>query len=326
MLASGKNPPTISVVMPVYLGAQHLHELHERLTLVLRSMNLQYELIFVDDRSPDNSWDLIKQLASNDSAVRGVRLSRNFGQHAAVAAGLSKSSGAWVVVMDADLQEPPEEIPTLFRAAMHGYDIVYSRKESLTRLPYWRALGRQTYFALFKILSGRDISEYGMLSMISRRVVNEYVRVREFHQRYLLTLMWLGFDSTTISYKPAQPKSSGYSAARLITLGLQNLMLESTTVRFLPIVLGVCGLLIAASTAALLLPAPHEVWAARTLVALQLAIGLLTLMALGAVIAYLQAILAAVRGRPSFVIRDDTAQPFEASPQETHAPEGEHTG
>ena len=121
--------PEISVVVPVYGCADCLHRLHARLQAVFAAMGDPYEVIFVEDRSPDWSWTALNELAAADPNVRAVRLSRNFGQHAAITAGLAESNGRWTVVMDCDLQDPPEEIPRLYAKALEGYDIVLSRRE-----------------------------------------------------------------------------------------------------------------------------------------------------------------------------------------------------
>ena len=118
----------ISVVVPVYKCAECLRHLHERLDLALAQIPGEHEIIFVDDRSPDESWDILRRLADQDDSVRLVRLSRNFGQHAAITAGIEFARGRWIVVMDCDLQDPPEDIPRLYARAREGVEIVYARR------------------------------------------------------------------------------------------------------------------------------------------------------------------------------------------------------
>src|SRR5438552_3965694 len=119
----------ISVVIPVYQCAGCLTELHTRLKSSLSKMTSSYEIIYVDDCSKDQAWDVIAKLAKNDDTVKALKLSRNFGQHLAITAGLSQSGGEWVVVMDCDLQDPPELIANLYEAAQEGYDIVFARRK-----------------------------------------------------------------------------------------------------------------------------------------------------------------------------------------------------
>src|SRR5438445_9585573 len=116
--------PELSVVVPSYGCLGCLEELCTRLERVLSKMGLSFEVVIVDDRSPDNSWPLTESLARRHPSVRGIRLSRNFGQHIAITAGLAGARGQYVVVMDCDLQDPPEGIPELFAKMKEGYDLV----------------------------------------------------------------------------------------------------------------------------------------------------------------------------------------------------------
>ena len=120
--------PLISIVSPVYRAESIVEELVRRLTESLSSITDQFEIILVNDSSPDNSWQKILEVAKKDSRVKGVNLSRNFGQHYAISAGLSLTKGEWVVVMDCDLQDVPEEIPNLYNKAVDGYDIVFAQR------------------------------------------------------------------------------------------------------------------------------------------------------------------------------------------------------
>src|SRR5438309_10490164 len=114
----------LSVVVPVYGCADCLEALHDRLVKSVSSVTDSFELVLVDHRSTEGGWEALRRLAERDSRVRAFRLSRNFGQHAAITAGLSKARGSWAVVMDCDLQEAPEDIPALWAAAGEGYEVV----------------------------------------------------------------------------------------------------------------------------------------------------------------------------------------------------------
>ena len=137
--------PAISVVVPVYGCQSCLDHLHERLTLTLEDLVPSHEIVLVNDRSPDGSWREIARLAECDEHVRGVRLSRNFGQHAAITAGLAHARAPWVVVMDCDLQDPPEDIPRLYNKALEGYDVVFGRRSHKPTSPLRRLLEHCTF-------------------------------------------------------------------------------------------------------------------------------------------------------------------------------------
>ena len=117
-----------SIVSPIYKGAPTLNMLVERIGRTMQHISSDYEIVLVNDASPDESWELIKALSQQNKHVRGVNLSRNFGQHEAITAGLSVAEGQWVVVMDCDLQDQPEEIATLWNKASEGYDVVVGQR------------------------------------------------------------------------------------------------------------------------------------------------------------------------------------------------------
>lgn len=114
----------ISIVSPVYGCKTMLAELYLRVKTTLTEMNQDFELILVNDNSPDGAWETIAELAAKDKRVKAINLSRNFGQHYAITAGLDFAKGDWVVVMDCDLQDQPEEIAKLYAKAQEGYDVV----------------------------------------------------------------------------------------------------------------------------------------------------------------------------------------------------------
>ncbi|MEA2192388.1 MAG: polyisoprenyl-phosphate glycosyltransferase [Solirubrobacteraceae bacterium] len=222
----------ISVVVPTYACATCLHVLHERLTATLGAMAVEYELIFVDDRAQDGSWDVLAQLAAADPHVRAFRMSRNFGQHMAITAGLAEATGAWVVVMDCDLQDPPEEIPRLYAKAREGHDIVLARRVQRQDARA-RNLAGGLYFRLLNLVAGTAIDRsYGTFSIVSRQVAGAYLQFRDRDRHYLFILYWLGFNQATIDV-PAAARHAGrssYGTRALLRHALDGLMFQTTVV------------------------------------------------------------------------------------------------
>ena len=128
--------PDLSLVIPVYRAENILEALLTSLAETMKGLGLAHEIILVDDGSPDGSWRAIQREVSRHAPVLGIRLSRNFGQHYAISAGLQKARGRWVVVMDCDLQDQPSEIPKLLQKAKEGYDVVLARR--VDRKDSWR--------------------------------------------------------------------------------------------------------------------------------------------------------------------------------------------
>jgi glycosyltransferase involved in cell wall biosynthesis len=221
----------LSVVVPVYRCETCLRQLYERLTRSVSEITSDYELVLVDDRSPDDGWTTLRELAALDQHVKAVRLSRNFGQHPAITAGLATSSGRWVVVMDCDLQDPPEEIRRLYSAAQQGYDIVFARRKSRRHALFRRASAR-VYARLMNLFLGTSIEgEYGAFSIISQRVVREFLALRDRDRHYLLILAWLGFSHTSIDVGHGERYAgrSAYSLTALIRHAANGIFFQTTT-------------------------------------------------------------------------------------------------
>ena len=143
----------ISVVSPVYRGEKMVSELVQRNVEALQTITDDYEIILVNDASPDNSWEAIEQECKKNPKVKGLNLSRNFGQHYAITAGLRYASGEWVVVMDCDLQDRPEEIPNLYAKAIEGWDIVYARRVH-KQFGIWKKMSSNIHHGIVNWLSG----------------------------------------------------------------------------------------------------------------------------------------------------------------------------
>jgi dolichol-phosphate mannosyltransferase len=220
----------LSVVTPVYGCEPCLRTLHARLVKALSEVTDDYEIVFVDDRSPDGAWNVITEIGRADPAVRGVRLSRNFGQHAAVTAGLAESTGRWVVVMDCDLQDPPEHIPRMYAKALEGYDVVLSRRRRRTG-SFPRRIAAGAYHRLRNRLLGSDMfTNYTNLSLISRKVVNAFLTLRDKDRQYLLILHWLGYRRTELEVDQSErPQgSSAYTWRKLLRVAVDGVFFQST--------------------------------------------------------------------------------------------------
>jgi dolichol-phosphate mannosyltransferase len=125
-----ESSPFISIVSPVYQAEKIIPLLVERIENTVGKITADYEIILVEDGGPDNSWRVIEAITKNNSKLKGIKLSRNFGQHPAIMAGLSQAKGEWVVVMDCDLQDQPEEIEKLYNKALEGFEIVQARRKN----------------------------------------------------------------------------------------------------------------------------------------------------------------------------------------------------
>jgi glycosyltransferase involved in cell wall biosynthesis len=304
--------PVLSVVVPVYGCRPCLQRLHERLTRTLGDLDVPYEIVLVDDRSPDDAWHEIEHVAVGDAHVRGIRLSRNFGQHAAITAGLSQARGDWIVVMDCDLQDPPEKIPELYAAAVAGYDIVFGRRDHKPTGPLRRFVAALYYRGL-KTFTGTHIEgQYGTFSIISRKVANAFLELKDQDRHYLMILSWLGFATTAIDYQPAHRHSgkSSYSLPRLIAHAVDGIFFQTTVLLRWIVYLGFFLASLGALLAAYLLMARiagHAYPGWTSIVVLTLALCGFIILSTGITGLYIGKVFEQSRDRPIFVI-DETAE------------------
>jgi len=217
--------PKISVVSPVYGCRDSLNTLYTRLKETLVKISEDFEIIFVNDASPDNAWETIRELALKDDRVKGINLARNFGQHKAIAAGLDHSQGDWVVVMDCDLQDKPEEIIKLYNKAQEGYDAVFGQRigRQDSRRKRWAS---RLFIAVYDYLSdSKTDPTIGNFSIISRKVVEGLKQMKEQHHAYTFFVIWLGFKRTYVEVEHAKREigKSSYNFRRLITLAMDNI-------------------------------------------------------------------------------------------------------
>ena len=191
----------ISVVIPVYGCRAALPELHRRLCESLEQIVDTFEIILVDDCCPQNSWEEIKKLCEKDKHVVGMHMSRNFGQIKAITAGLDKSRGDWIVVMDCDLQDRPESIIELYNKAQEGYDVVFAKREGRVDSAITKFLSRSFYKVYDYFTDGTFDSSICNFSISKRKVIDAYCRMREQNRAYTMFIRWLGFNQTAINLK-----------------------------------------------------------------------------------------------------------------------------
>jgi len=231
----------ISVVSPVYKAVDCVEELYRRIVEAMKQIGvLDYEIIFVEDCGEDGSWEKICALAAKDPCLKAVQLSRNFGQHLAITAGLSLSTGDWTVVMDCDLQDPPEEIPRLFKKALEGYDVVCARRGK-RQDSMWKRSTSRIFTAFFNWLSGMSYDpQVANFRILSRLAVNAYSQMGERTPSFGGHLEWLGFKVGYIDIQHQRRYSgkSSYSFKKLLLLATNIIVAYSNKPLYISISLG----------------------------------------------------------------------------------------
>jgi len=219
--------PEFSIVIPVYNEQENIPELYKRLTEVMdklcasRKLSVDYyEIIMVDDGSTDDSWKIIKNLHRNDRRVKGINFSRNFGHHIAITAGLDYVKGKTVILMDGDLQDPPEEIPNLYERFQEGFDLVYGirqkRNDSLFKI-----LTSKLFWWILRKFSGVEMpKDQTMLRILSKRLVESVKQMRESARFVHGIMAWVGFNSTNVEirHNPRNKGKSKYNLPKMFKL------------------------------------------------------------------------------------------------------------
>lgn len=221
--------PHIGVVIPVYKAEGCLEALYARLSAALETITRDFEILLIEDCGGDRSWQIIQELALRDPRVKGIQFSRNFGQHYGITAGLDHCDADWVVVMDCDLQDRPEEIPRLYAKAQEGYDVVLARRGQRND-PWLKRLTSRYFYKIFSYLADLDYDEeVGNFRIISRKVVLGCRSMREQLRFFGGLVMWLGFPTASIDVQHDErfAGETSYHFAKLWKLASETIIAYS---------------------------------------------------------------------------------------------------
>jgi len=240
--------PHISVVAPVYNEQEvTLTALADRVEAALAGITADYEIILVDDGSKAETWAAICAVGQTHPRLKGLRFSRNFGQHPAIAAGVDHAAGEWVIVMDSDLQDRPEVIPDLYRKAQEGFDVVFvNRQERPETALYQFCAG--VFYRTLNFLSGQKYERrQANYSIVNCRVVDAFRKVPDRDRFYGGTVRWLGFKTTTVDALHGEREHGrpSYSLLGRFRFAFRLIFGFSTRLLYVAIVLGLCFSVIA---------------------------------------------------------------------------------
>lgn len=222
----------ISIVSPVYMADSIVEELVLRISNSLKGLSDNYEIILVEDGGSDTSWEKIKDNCYKDNRIKGIRFSRNFGQHCAITAGLKIASGKCVIILDCDLQDDPKYFSDLVRCYKEGYDVVYTRKRN-RQFGFLKNLFTSIFYKVYNYLVSETFAKgtdrVGGYSLISRKVVNAYLEVGDYRRQYLMIIKWLGFRHCFVDIEHSDRHSgrSAYSLKKLFQHGIDGITSHS---------------------------------------------------------------------------------------------------
>ena len=299
----------MSIVIPVYGCKAALVELYQRIVITVQQITQDYEIILVNDACPQGSLETIKELCDKDEKVIGIELSRNFGQMKAILAGLDYSTGEWVIVMDCDLQDRPEELINLYNKAQEGYDVVFARRK-VRKDSYIKKFFSNMFYKIYSFASNTKYDEtLCNFSILNRNVVDNYCKMREEHRAFVMYIQWMGFKQTAIDVMHDQRKEgkSSYNFSKRVKLGVDIIFSQSDKLLKVIAILGFFITLISiiAVIAIIVNYFVNNVsqgWS--SIIAIMCLISGILIFAIGTVGIYVGNIFIQTKERPLYIVRD----------------------
>ncbi len=299
----------ISVIIPAYNEEQMLPVAAQTVGELLENEQIPYELIFVDDGSRDNTWFEISRASTNNANIRGVHFSRNFGKEAAIMAGLSESAGDCCVVIDCDLQHPPEKIIEMYHLWQDGYEIVEGVKSSRGNESTLHRFAAHTFYSLIGTATGFDMSSASDFKLLDRKAVDVLVHMQEKNAFFRAMSAWIGFKTTSISFN-VQERAAGeskWSTASLTKYALRNITSFSTAPMQIVTFSGIIMLIVSAIMGVIALAQKITGTALggfTTVIILQLFSSSMIMISIGIVGYYIARIFEEVKNRPMYIISE----------------------
>lgn len=282
-------------------------ELVNRIKESVTNITDDFEIILVEDGSPDNSWEEIESNCKKDKRVKGIKLSRNFGQQLALTAGLSFAKGAYVVVIDCDLQDDPKYIPELYKKVKEGYEIVFAKKDE-RKHDFFKDFMSLLFYKFLSLISDYEMDPtIGSYSILSRKTVDSFLKFKEYRKGYLITLKLLGYKNSYIStdHKDRYLGESSYSFISLIKHAIRITISYSDKLLLFSIYVGILFFTFSLIGIVYLLCqyffiGKQEGW--TSLMVMLCLIGGLIMLSLGIIGLYISAIFDQVKNRPPFLV------------------------
>ena len=300
----------LSVIIPSYKEEKMIARTAETIGQILAEASIPYELLFVDDGSGDNTWSEIKKAAEKDSNVHGVHFSRNFGKEAAMFAGLARAAGDCCVVIDCDLQHPPEKIVEMYRLWEEGYEVVEGIKDDRGEESGAHRFAAKSFYSLISSAVGMDMSSASDFKLLDRKVVDTLNQMPEKNVFFRALSYWVGFRKTEVRYC-VQERTAGeskWSTKSLFRYALSNITSFSSVPLHLITLLGIFMLAVAAVFSVITLVQKLSGSAAEgftTVIILLLFTGSVIMLSLGVIAYYIGKMYEELKGRPRYIISEE---------------------
>ena len=299
----------LSVVLPSYNEEASIPRAADTVSALLTEAGIPHEIIFVDDGSRDRTWETIQAQTQRYAQVRGVRFSRNFGKEAAIFAGLAQSKGDCTVVMDCDLQHPPEKVIEMYRLWQQGYQVVEGIKASRGKENPLHTFAARSFYSIISKATGIDMSRASDFKLLDRRAVDTLLAMREKNAFFRALSSWIGFRTTQVEFE-VQPRLEGeskWSIRSLVRYALTNIAAFSTAPLQLVTLLGVvvfCCSVVLGLWSLIQKVTGQALEGFTTVILLQLLIGSILMICLGIIGYYIAKIYEEIKDRPRYIVAE----------------------
>lgn len=303
----------LSVVLPAYNEEKMIKKAAGTIGNILKNEEIDYEIVFVDDGSKDGTWREIQSAGKEDEHVNGVRFSRNFGKESAMMAGLENADGDCVVVMDCDLQHPPETIVEMYRLWQQGYEVVEGVKRTRGRESIFHKMSAGLFYRMISKAVKIDMSHASDFKLLDRRAVEALLEMPERNAFFRALSSWIGFRSISVEFdvRDREIGESKWSTKSLIRYAISNIVSFSSAPMTVVTITGILGLLFAVILGIQTLVnyfSGHAVEGFTTVILIILIMGSLILMGLGIIGYYIAKIYEEVKCRPRYIISKKTGK------------------
>jgi dolichol-phosphate mannosyltransferase len=308
--------PEFSIIIPIYNEQENIHKLYDRLKSVMNGMNVSHEFVFVNDGSRDRSMILIKELAAKDNSVHYINLSRNFGHQIAVTAGIDHVRGKAIVIIDADLQDPPELIAEMYAKMKEGFEVVYAKRKSRKGESALKKLTAKWFYRILASITSIDIPvDTGDFRLMDRKIV-DVLRTMPEQQKFLRgQISWIGFNQTYVEYNRDERHGgeTGYTYKKMLRFALDGI----TSFSNLPLKFATAaGFVVSGITFIVILYALYARFISKdfvpgwtSLILAVLFIGGVQLITIGIIGEYISRLSANVRNRPLYIMGENNLEP-----------------
>ena len=307
----------LTVILPAYNEEDNIHPAAETISGLLEREHIPFELLFVNDGSKDGTWTAIQRESALNGAVRGLRFSRNFGKESAIFAGLANARGGCAVVIDCDLQQPPEKIVEMYRLWEQGYEVVEGVKTDRGEESPFHAFAARCFYDLISKAVGIDMSSASDFKLLDRKAINALLTIREKNVFFRALSFWVGFKTTTVEFEVRERTagSSKWSTRSLMRYAVNNITSFSAAPMQVVTVLGVLMLLISVILGVTTLVQKLRGTALggfTTVIIIQLFTGSIIMISLGIIGYYIAKMYEEVKGRPKFIVAETCGEKNDA--------------